>query len=277
MTFYQIWAHKLFPKVTFQSFIDKAERVCHKREMRVYLDTLQSKFDHEKTHEEDAHDFMFSHGTISVDKMLAMNGINPDNPFGSALERDQGKSGTDVVGAEKKALAVLTGIGDEAPVPPPRELTQDEKDRIHQRRLEAQARLAAKRAAAAALPEDKSRGSDMDLDVHMPDQDDNDIGGSGRHRLQFVDDGFMDDTDVEDIVREVENASTKAHGIAIQSRANRKKNHTATATSFPKPAAQSVTPSTQYNIKLLKTNKKIASTQEDDEDTAELAAMMFGN
>ncbi|KAI8816209.1 replication fork protection component Swi3-domain-containing protein [Fimicolochytrium jonesii] len=38
MTYYQIWAHGLFPKLQFEAFINKAETVCRERRMRIFLD-----------------------------------------------------------------------------------------------------------------------------------------------------------------------------------------------------------------------------------------------
>ncbi|KAJ1968881.1 chromosome segregation in meiosis- protein [Dispira parvispora] len=38
MQFYQLWAHRLFPKLAFPEFIAQAEKVCTQKRLRVHLD-----------------------------------------------------------------------------------------------------------------------------------------------------------------------------------------------------------------------------------------------
>lgn len=38
MEFYQIWAHELFPRLSFDAFIDRAEKVCSERRVKVHLE-----------------------------------------------------------------------------------------------------------------------------------------------------------------------------------------------------------------------------------------------
>lgn len=38
METYQIWAHELFPRLKFDAFIDRAEKVCHERRVKVHLE-----------------------------------------------------------------------------------------------------------------------------------------------------------------------------------------------------------------------------------------------
>ncbi|KAI8912099.1 replication fork protection component Swi3-domain-containing protein [Powellomyces hirtus] len=40
MTYYQIWGHGLFPKLKFESFVEKTESVCRQKRMKIFLDAV---------------------------------------------------------------------------------------------------------------------------------------------------------------------------------------------------------------------------------------------
>ncbi|KAI9094890.1 replication fork protection component Swi3-domain-containing protein [Phlyctochytrium arcticum] len=40
MAFYQIWAHRLFPKLQFNSFITRAEKVCREKRLRIFVGSM---------------------------------------------------------------------------------------------------------------------------------------------------------------------------------------------------------------------------------------------
>lgn len=42
MDFYQTWAHAVFPRLNFQAFIDRAEKMCKTKQMRIYMNQLRN-------------------------------------------------------------------------------------------------------------------------------------------------------------------------------------------------------------------------------------------
>ncbi|KAJ3295633.1 hypothetical protein HK104_002438 [Borealophlyctis nickersoniae] len=44
MTFYNIWAHNLFPKMNFQDFVQKTEKVCRERRVRIFMQSVLNEY-----------------------------------------------------------------------------------------------------------------------------------------------------------------------------------------------------------------------------------------
>ena len=49
LSYYQLWAHKMFPKTQFSDTIEKVEKICHQRRMEAALKGWKDANDHKRT------------------------------------------------------------------------------------------------------------------------------------------------------------------------------------------------------------------------------------
>ncbi|TPX66029.1 hypothetical protein SpCBS45565_g04747 [Spizellomyces sp. 'palustris'] len=113
IAFYQIWAHNLFPKLKFASFIERTEKVCRERRMKIFLEAVLQEERRRKTVVTD--DQMDSNETAMMDGDDDDHlGLFTSNAQPGALPQtpnvDNGNTGIHISGSQPLSPSTLAAI-----------------------------------------------------------------------------------------------------------------------------------------------------------------------
>ncbi|KNC97301.1 uncharacterized protein SPPG_07230 [Spizellomyces punctatus DAOM BR117] len=113
IAFYQIWAHNLFPKLKFASFIERTEKVCRERRMKIFLEAVLQEERRRKTGITD--DQMDSNDTTMMegdgdDHLGLFTSDSQPGGLPQTPNMDHGNTGIHISGSQPLSPSTLAAI-----------------------------------------------------------------------------------------------------------------------------------------------------------------------